>query len=51
MDRKALLTILITAGVMLGWHFGYYAPRAEKNRKAIEAFQEAGLRWFISSTD
>ena len=40
MDRKALLTILITAGVMLGWHFGYYAPRAEKNRKAIEAFHK-----------
>lgn len=41
MDRKALLTILITAGVMLGWHFGYYAPRAEKNRKAYEAFNDA----------
>ncbi len=40
MDRKALLTILITAGVMLGWHFGYYAPRAEKNRQAIEAFRK-----------
>ena len=39
MDRKALLTILITAGVMLGWHFGYYAPRAEKNEKAIKAYQ------------
>ncbi len=40
MDRKALLTILITAGVMLGWHFGYYAPRAEKNRRAIEEFHK-----------
>ena len=41
MDRKALLTILITAGVMLGWHFGYYAPRAEKSRQAYEAYKEA----------
>lgn len=40
MDRKALLTILITAGVMLGWHFGYYAPRAEKNKQSIEAYQK-----------
>jgi YidC/Oxa1 family membrane protein insertase len=37
MDRKALLTILITAGLMLGWHFGYYVPNAEKNRKSYEA--------------
>ena len=40
MDRKALLTILITAGVMLGWHFGYYAPRAEKNKQSIEAYHK-----------
>ncbi len=40
MDRKALLTILITAGLLIGWHFGYYAPRAEKNRKAYEEFKK-----------
>ncbi len=40
MDRKALLTILITAGLMMGWHFGYYAPRAEKQRQAYEALKK-----------
>ncbi len=41
MDRKTLITLLITAGLMLGWHFGYYAPRAEKNRKAYEEAKRA----------
>ena len=40
MDRKALLTILITAGLMMGWHFGYYAPRAEKQKQAYEALKK-----------
>ena len=40
MDRKALLTILITAGLMAGWHFGYYAPRAEKQKQAYEALKQ-----------
>jgi YidC/Oxa1 family membrane protein insertase len=39
MDRKAVITILITAGILLGWHFGYYAPRAKKNEEAIKAYQ------------
>ena len=34
MDRKALVIIVITIGLLLGWHFGYYAPRAEQNRRA-----------------
>ena len=40
MDRKAVTIILITAGLLLGWHFGYYAPRAEKNRQAYEKFRK-----------
>jgi len=40
MDRKAITIIIITVGIMLGWQFGYYAPRAEKNRQAIEAFRK-----------
>ena len=39
MDRKALLTVILTAGLMLGWHFGYYAPRAEKQRQLYEAIK------------
>ncbi|MEO6741601.1 MAG: YidC/Oxa1 family insertase periplasmic-domain containing protein [Chthoniobacteraceae bacterium] len=40
MDRKALLTIILTAGLMFGWHFGYYAPRAEKQRLLYEAIKK-----------
>jgi YidC/Oxa1 family membrane protein insertase len=39
MDRKAIVITLITVGLMLGWQFGYYAPRAEKQRKAYEEFR------------
>jgi len=40
MDRKALVTILIIAGLMAGWHFGYYAPRARENQKRYEEFKK-----------
>ena len=40
MDRKAVIIILITAGVLIGWNRFYYAPRAEKNRQAYEAFKK-----------
>ncbi len=40
MDRKALAIIILTAGLMLGWHFGYYAPRAEKQRLLYEAIKK-----------
>jgi len=40
MDRKAVIIILITAGVLIGWNRLYYAPSAEKNRQAYEAFKK-----------
>jgi len=40
MDRKSLVTILIVAGLMLAWHFGYYAPRALENRKRYEEIKK-----------
>ena len=40
MDRKALAIIILTVGLMLGWRFGYYAPRAEKQRLLYEALKK-----------
>ena len=36
MDRKSFLIILVTAGILAGWHFGYYAPRAKELAKRYE---------------
>ena len=33
MDRKSLLILLVTVGLLAGWHFGYYAPRAKEAAK------------------
>jgi YidC/Oxa1 family membrane protein insertase len=36
MDRKGIVIILVTVGIVIGWHFGYYAPRARENQKRYE---------------
>ena len=47
MDRKSFLIILVTLGLVAGWHFGYYAPRAKESArryaemKAQQAAQQA----------
>ncbi len=40
MDRKAIIIIIITVGVMLGWNKLYYGPLAEKDRKAFEEMKQ-----------
>ena len=44
MDRKSFLIILVTVGLMAGWHFGIYAPRAKEDARRYaekKAQQEA----------
>ena len=36
MDRKSFLITLVTIGLLAGWHFGYYAPRAKELAKHYE---------------
>ena len=36
MDRKSFLIILVTIGLLAGWHFGYYAPRAKELARQYE---------------
>ncbi|MEQ1852073.1 MAG: YidC/Oxa1 family insertase periplasmic-domain containing protein [Chthoniobacteraceae bacterium] len=36
MDRKSLLIILVTLGLVGGWHYGYYLPRAREEAKRYE---------------
>ena len=40
MDRKGIIIIIITVGVMLGWKMLYYDPLAAKDRKAFEEMKQ-----------